>query len=64
MAIENTLKNIWNSPGQAKKLTPAEQKVMLDANREQLELAEKFAQENNHLSEAEVLELYGIPLKR
>ncbi len=64
MAIENTLKNIWNSPGQDKKLTPAEQKALLESNREQLELADKFAQQNRHLSEAEVLELYGIPLKR
>ena len=63
MAIENTLQQIWNSPGQDKKLTPAEQKAMLEANRDQLELAEAFAQQNNHLSEAEVLELYGIPLK-
>lgn len=63
MAIENTLQQIWNSPGQDKKLTPAEQKAMLEANRDQLEMAEAFAQQNNHLSEAEVLELYGIPLK-
>ena len=64
MAIENTLKNIWNSPGQDKKLTPAEQKALLESNRDQLEMADRFAQQNNHLSEAEVLELYGIPLKR
>lgn len=63
MAIENTLKNIWNSPGQDKKLTPSEQKAILEANRDQLELADRFAQQNSHLSEAEVLELYGIPLK-
>lgn len=63
MAIDNTLKQIWNSPGQDKKLTPAEQQATLEANREQLELAEAFAQQNSHLSEAEVLELYGIPLK-
>lgn len=63
MGIENTLQNIWNSEGQTKKLTPAQKKEMMDGMKDQLEMAERFAQQNNHLSQAEVLELYGIPLK-